>query len=133
MKKIYFSKMLGILALSTISAAVCQAGSSSSYNCDGMDTNGKKMHVKLALTSTDKSDVFKTVWSYGKSNQDIGEAHVTGKDRMFETFARKESGIFSGHSDIYQINDKQMVINYEDFHKINKIRVHGVMVCNLAE
>ncbi len=125
MKKGILLKQMVVISVLIANPLISFAESKITYDCVGMSSDGEKISSKLTMTSTNKKDVYNTLWTYENTQVvDEGIAYVTGKNMMIEDYKSKK-GLDSGQSKLYQINDQELLISHvhlDNHHKLQFTR-----------
>lgn len=123
MKKTTLLKKMAAISVFIVTPTLSFAKSEMTYDCVGMSSDGEKIISKLTITSTDKKNVYNTVWTYEKpkSLPDEGVAHVVNKNTMIEDYKSKK-GLDNGQSTFYQISDQELLIRHSHFDNHHKLQ-----------
>ena len=90
------------------------------------------MSSTLTLTPTDKSNDYTSLWTYSTpgSTPDKGTVQMLGTNRMLE-HSQDQQGVEKGQTELYQINDKQLLISYESMDMANKLKQKSMGLCSM--
>ncbi len=125
-KSLAIVTMIGMCSLTCISFSA----DAKTYNCKGMDSNSVMIDSVLTMTPTANAGEYKVTWVYNKSAAGTDEGLVTteGMNRMLETY-KSQDGTNVGSTQLYQIDDNQIIARFDNLNTKTNIKTTGLGVC----
>jgi len=103
------------------------------FNCKGLDSNSTVINSVLTITPSDKPGTYKSVWVYDNTSlgTDKGVLNTIGKNRMEEEY-KSHDGVHVGKSMLYQIDDNQIVVSFDNLNTKTNVKITGLGICQPA-